>query len=663
MTTPSNEDPLAARDLHSAQNTPELYELHHKRCGGKVRTRFPPEPNGYLHIGHAKSMNMNFQMAFDKLGVAADDRECIFRYDDTNPEKESMEYIQSLADDVAWMGWKPTRVTFTSDYFAQLYDLAIELIKRGKAYVCHQTGAEIEVCREIAKSRAKARRLGLPIPEGKYHSPYRNRSVEENLKLFEDMKKGKYEEGGASLRMKMDMESENFNMYDQVAYRIKYVAHPHAGDGWCIYPTYDYTHCIIDSIEDIEYSICTLEFETRRESYYWVLEALDLYRPKVYEFARLNISNTILSKRKLLALVMDKFMRGWDDPRMPTISGLRRRGFTAQMLNNFCTDIGVTRSVTIVMEEKLQHHARITLNDTAPRTMAVLDPLKLVITNLPADHSESVNCPDFPMAPEKGSHAVTFSQVIYIDKRDFRAEGHPDYFGLTPGGCLGLRYAFPVEFESFVTAPDGTVSEIHVKVDKEKTIKPKTWVNWVSATTAKTIEARIYNPLFTEEKVDDDLWREQLNKDSEIVYHNAVIDQSFGSPAVGSPFQFEREGYFVVDQDSTSQKLVFNRTVTLIESGLKKQENTANKGKSRKEEMEKQIAEKQKRMSLDPKDMFKAQTDLYSQFDEQGVPTHDAQGEALPKNAVKKLKKEWEKQKKLFEKDTVPENWSNVAKE
>jgi len=368
---------LLARELSSAINSPELLEEHKKINGNKVRTRFPPEPNGYLHVGHAKSMNMNFDLAFQKLGVPVENRETIFRYDDTNPEAESNEYIDSLREDVAWMGWIPSKVTHTSDYFGQLYDLAIELIKRDKAYVCHQTKADIEASREI--SRAKSADPNIP---GNPNSPWRDRPIEESLQEFVNMKNGKYAANAATLRLKMDMLSPNPNMWDQVAYRIKYVPHPHTGSEWCIYPTYDYTHCIIDSLEHIDYSICTLEFETRRESYFWVLEALDLYRPKVYEMSRLNISYTVLSKRKLLKLVNNGYMRSWDDPRMPTIKGLRRRGYTASILNAFCSDIGATRNMNIVQYEKLNSWARNNLHESSPRVMVVLKPLLVSVRNV-----------------------------------------------------------------------------------------------------------------------------------------------------------------------------------------------------------------------------------------------------------------------------------------
>ena len=343
-----NAQALLGRELPSAVNSEALLRQHEEVTKGMVRTRFPPEPNGYLHMGHAKSMNMNFELAFEKLNVPPNRRQTFFRYDDTNPEAESAEYIASLAEDVHWLGWRPNPTTFTSDYFPRLFQLAIELIKRGKAYVCHQTKAEIEACREVAKAQAADASF-----EGDACSPWRDRPIEESLRLFEDMRRGKFEANAATLRLKMDMRSSNPNMWDQVAYRIKYLPHPHAGSDWCIYPTYDYTHCIIDSLEHIDYSICTLEFESRRESYFWVLEALDLYRPKVYEMSRLNISYTVLSKRKLLKLVSSGFMRGWDDPRMPTIKGMRRRGYTAGIINAFCRDIGATRNENVVQYERI----------------------------------------------------------------------------------------------------------------------------------------------------------------------------------------------------------------------------------------------------------------------------------------------------------------------
>eukprot|EP00298_Acanthocystis_sp_HF-20_P013831 c20521_g1_i1.p1 GENE.c20521_g1_i1~~c20521_g1_i1.p1 ORF type:complete len:633 (+),score=217.46 c20521_g1_i1:2-1900(+) len=475
------------------------------------------------------------------------------------------------------------------------------------------------------------------------------------------MRKGKFDEGAACLRMKMDMDSENYNFYDLVAYRIKFCPHPHIGDRWCIYPTYDYTHCIIDSLEDIEYSICTLEFETRRESYYWVLDVLDLYRPKVYEFARLNLTHVALSKRKLLKLVVSGYMRGWDDPRMPTIKGLRRRGYTSKMLNDFCQSIGVTRNKTLIQYDRLQNQARAELNLSAPRTMAVLNPIKLVITNLPANHKETISVPLFPFDKESKNREAVFSSIVYIDAKDFRENGDSNYFGLTPGGCLGLRYTNAVIFKELIKGDDGQIIEIRVEADVEKKSSPKAWVHWVSDLNKKECEIRLYNHLFVPEVVDDVNWEDQLNPNSEVVISKALVDSSIGSPAAGQHYQFEREGYFVVDRDSTSNKLVFNQTVSLSEAVSKKKESDSSN--SRKLDMIKQVAEKQKKMSIDPKEMFKSETDKYSQFDEDGVPTHDAEGAPLAKSGIKKLRKEWEKQKRLFEQGTVPENWKNLVKD
>eukprot|EP00624_Nannochloropsis_granulata_P002014 evm.model.NODE_19488_length_45021_cov_26.593590.7 len=564
------EDSLAARELESAKNTPALEAQHREVTKGKVRTRFPPEPNGYLHIGHAKSMHMNFHLAFEKLGVPEDMRETVFRYDDTNPEAESQEYIDSLREDVEWLGWTPVQTTFTSDYFDKLYELAVQLIRDGKAYVCHQTGEEISKSRAIAKEKA-----ANPEFEGDPNSPWRDRPVEESLKLFDDMRLGKFKENTATLRLKMDMTSANFNMYDQVAYRIKFIPHPHAGDKWVIYPTYDYTHCIVDSLEHVDYSICTLEFETRRESYYWVLEALQLYRPKVYEFSRLNITYTVLSKRKLLKLVKGNQVQGWDDPRMPTIKGLRRRGYTADILNAFCKDIGVTRNENVIQYERLQHWARTILNETAPRTMGILNPILLTITNLSSPLS--LEAPDFPFAPERGTHPVLLTPQLYIDASDFRQEDSKDYFGLAPGKSAILKYAFPVRVNEVLLNEEGNVVEL----------------------------------------------------------------------------KLERVGYFTVDPDSSKEKMVLNRVVTLKEGGVKKEEGgeDGGKGKSRKEEQARQLAEKEARKNMDPNDMFRVEgeKEKYGGYDDDGVPTKDAHGELLSKSLVKKLKKEWEKQKRLFE--------------
>lgn len=649
---------LAARELASAVNSPELMAEHLRLNAGKTRTRFPPEPNGYLHVGHCKSMCMNFEIAFEKLGVPVENRETIFRYDDTNPEAESNEYIDSLREDVAWLGWKPLKTTHTSDYFDQLFDLAVELIKKGKAYVCHQTKADIEVCREVAKAQAAD-----PSAPGNANSPWRDRTPEENLRLFYDMKNGKYDAGAATLRLKMDMHSPNPNMWDQVAYRIKYLPHPHAGDKWCVYPTYDYTHCLIDSIEHVDYSICTLEFESRRESYYWVLEALDMYRPKVYEMSRLNLCYTMLSKRKLLKLVTSGYMRGWDDPRMPTIKGLRRRGYTPEALNAFVKDVGVTRNENSVQYERLEAMARTHLHEDSPRVMAVLQPLKVVLTGRPVNDNSTgaftTSVPNFPFDASRGSHDVFMEgNEIYIDSSDFRVIDSDDFYGLSVNKLVGLKYCpFAIRCDKVETDASGTPTLLHctcVSSEDPSFTKPKGLVQWVSAGASGLLcEVREYNHLFTVEEVGDAEWESQLNPLSEVIHSSARVDASVLNTAYNtaaeSHFQFERLGFFVVDKDSDFKaaggKLVFNRTVTLKDSKPKVE---GAPSRSRKEEQAAQAAEKLARMSISPRDMYKNDP-LYSAFDADGVPTHDAAKEPLAKNAIKKLKKEWDKQKRLFE--------------
>jgi len=645
---------LLAREIPSAVNSEALIEEHKRVNKGIVRTRFPPEPNGYLHVGHAKSMNMNFRLSFEKLGVAPENRETIFRYDDTNPEAESKEYIDSLANDVAWLGWKPVRTTYTSDYFDKLYDLAIELIKRGKAYVCHQSKDQIEESREICRAK-----IADPNHPGNPNSPWRDRPMEENLKLFDDMRKGKFNASDCTLRLKMDMTSPNPNMWDQVAYRIKYVPHPHAGDKWCIYPTYDYTHCIIDSLEHIDYSICTLEFETRRESYYWVLEALDMYRPKVYEMSRLNISYTVLSKRKLLKLVMNGYMRGWDDPRMPTISGLRRRGYTKEILNAFCMEIGVTRNFNTVQYERLTNHARIQLHETAPRVMAVINAIKVTIRGKATESTHDV--PDFPFEKAGShSHSITYGNTFYIDGNDFRIEDSADYFGLAPGKIVGLKYCnAKIKCVDVIRNANGDPIEIICDdvTTPDGDNKAKVTIQWVPERGATPVEVRMYSHLFLTEEVNDAEWEALLNPKSEVVLRG-FIDGSITShykAVSGMHFQFERIGFFICDKESSAENLVFNLTValkdskpTLASSDPAASAAGAGSSKSRKEEQDRALAEKLAKQSVRAEDFFKTQTNLYSQFDAEGVPTHDNEGKELSKSAFKKLKKDWEKQDRLY---------------
>lgn len=557
---------LGARELQSAVNSQELIDKHRLITKGIVRTRFPPEPNGYLHIGHAKSMNLNFDMAFKYLGV--DKGETIFRYDDTNPDAESQEYIDNQAENVAWMGWKPVKVTHSADYFHELYAFALQLIKKGSAYVCHQTKEQMEVSRKIAEAR-----------DGRDpHSPWRNRPVEESLREFQAMRDGFYEEGTATLRLKIDMTSLNPTLWDPVAYRIKYTPHPHTGKEWCIYPSYDYSHCLIDSLENIDYSLCTLEFEIRRDLYYWVLEQLNLWRPHVWEFSRLNITYVQLSKRKILKLVNDGTVRGWDDPRIPTINGLRRRGYTSQSINAFCRDIGVTRNDNTIDYRKLEYHVRLHLDEIAKRNFIVLKPLKITLTNVPTDYCVTINAPDFPRDAALGTHAINLTNTVYIDQEDFRLEDSADYFGLALNKTCGLRYAGYVTVTELIKDSNGNVVELKAEYDHERkaNIKVKGNLHWVSShhphEPPATAEVRLYDHLFTTEtpgSTGD--WESELNPQSEIIVSKALVTPCLVTPGalkLWDHFQFERVGFFVTDKDSdfTNGKLVFNLTVNLKEA-------------------------------------------------------------------------------------------------
>lgn len=530
-----------ARDLSSAENTPELLEKHRKATGGKIVTRFPPEPNGYLHVGHAKAMFIDFGYA-KKMGG-----DCILRFDDTNPTVEKTEYIETIKEMVSWMGHKPAKITFSSDYFEQLFDLAVELIKRGKAYVCHQTGDEI----------SRDRKDGV-------ESPWRNRPLEENLRLFADMRKGKYGEGEATLRMKIDMQHANLVMRDPVAYRVLHSPHPHVGDKWCVYPSYDYTHCIVDSLEWITHSLCTLEFEIRRDSYYWLLEALDLYRPFVWESARLNLECTVMSKRKLKELVERKYVRGWDDPRMPTLVGMRRRGYSPNALNRFCSAVGISRSSNVIGMHVLEHWVRAELDTTVKRVLAVLRPLKVVIANYRGDETFSVD--NHPKDASMGSREITLTKTVYIEKTDFRMEDSKGYYGLALGKSAMLRYAYPIQVLEVKMDSNGEANELLVEMDYGKVKKTKGVLHWVGEN-ALQFEARLYSTLF---KSGDPSglgdWLADLNDESEVVLKDGMIEPSAASAERGTSFQFERMGYFCVDQDSRKEKPVFNMTVPLRDS-------------------------------------------------------------------------------------------------
>lgn len=528
-------------------NSAAMLQRHLTETGGRVVTRFPPEPNGYLHIGHAKAMFVDFGMASQYDGV------CYLRFDDTNPEAEKQEYIDHIQEIVQWLGWAPWKVTYSSDYFDQLYAFAVQLIKSGHAYVCHQTGDEIKDYRERREP-----------------SPWRDRPAEESLQLFEDMRRGLVDEGAATLRMRMDHKNENFNMFDMIAYRIKFVEHPHAGDTWCVYPSYDFTHCLVDSLENVTHSMCTLEFETRRASYYWLLEVLDQYKPLVWEYSRLNITHTVLSKRKLNKLVMDHHVNGWDDPRLLTLAGLRRRGVTAAAINNFCKEIGVTRSEGEVHPHRLEHHIRADLDAGSPRVLGVLRPLRVVITNLPEGHYEEVEAKVFPGRSEEG-YSVPFTRVVYIEATDFREADSKDYYGMAPGKTVMLRYAYPITCTGVVKGGDGAICEVHATYDPDFAGKkpPKGVLNWVGQPAPgkepPTFEARLYDQLFMSPSLPED-WLADINPASLTVMKGAFATPKLAAAKPGERFQLERLGYFCVDTDSKDGALVLNRTVTLRES-------------------------------------------------------------------------------------------------
>ena len=658
---------LNARELEWAVNPPAVAEGHKKINGSIVRTRFPPEPNGYLHIGHAKSMNMNFSLAFEKLGVPAEHRRTIFRYDDTNPDAEEAEYIDSLRRDCEWLGWKPECTTYSSDNFQKLHDFAVQLIDKGLAYVCDMTKAEMEAQRDLAMKRVNARAKNLdpdqvaPIPSPDI-LPGRNRNTtpERNRTLFQKMKLGFFPEGSYTLRLKMDFESPNPNMYDLVAYRIKYTPHPHAGSGWCIYPAYDFTHGICDSLEHIDYSICTLEFESRREPYFWILWALDLFRPKVYEMSRLNLQYTVLSKRRLIKLVDTGRVRGWDDCRMPTVSGLRRRGYTAAIVNQFCNDIGATRAANVVEMSKLEQTARLQLQDTSRRAMAALDPIAVVITNF-ADHSHqqlSFEVPNLPTDKSAGSHTITLTSKIYIDATDFRMQDESQYYGLAPQKAVGLKYhGGNLVCDAVTQRVEGRVTELQCHLDTaEDRPKPKTYISWVPDDSIQC-EVRVYSNLFTVPEPTD-LWEDELNPTSEVVYPTAMIDpsvrevidyRSVDKWKSNVALQLERFGYFCVDYETTFDpqtkqgRIVLNRTVSLKEESFKKVLTPAEEAalEKRRDKAKKEAEEKKSRMLIAPQDFFKLAPEYagkYSQYDETGLPTHDADGLELTNSARKKLK-------------------------
>ncbi len=538
-------------------------DLETNKYEGRVHTRFPPEPNGYLHIGHAKSICLNFGIAEEFRGL------CNLRFDDTNPIKEEVEYVESIKEDVRWLGFDwADRLFYASDYFEQLYQFAVRLIRKGKAYVCDLTADEIREYR------------GTLTRPGK-ESPYRNRSVEENLDLFQRMRAGEFPDGSRTLRAKIDMKSGNINMRDPVMYRILHAEHHRTGDKWCIYPMYDWAHGQCDSIEGITHSICTLEFEDHRPLYDWCLDELNIFHPRQIEFARLNLSHTVLSKRKLIQLVREGQVKGWNDPRMPTISGFRRRGYTPEAIRNFCDRIGVAKRDSVVDIALLEHCIREDLNARAPRVMAVLRPLRVVITNYPEDGDEELEAVNNPEDPSMGTRKVPFSRVIYVERDDFREKPPKDFFRLAPGREVRLRYAYFITCVGYVkNAATGEVVELQCVYDPATRggdapdgRKVKATLHWVSARHAVEAEVRLYDHLFLKSDPGDvgegEDFKSSLNPQSLETLPSCLVEPGVKNAAIGSRYQFERQGYFCVDLDSSEERLVFNRTVTLKDTWAK----------------------------------------------------------------------------------------------
>jgi len=545
-------------------------DLQENKNGGRVHTRFPPEPNGYLHIGHAKSICLNFGIADENEGGV-----CNLRFDDSNPEKESLEYVEAIKEDVSWLGYDwEDRLFFASDYYQQLYDYAVFLINAGKAYVESLSPDEIRKYRGTLTSPGK-------------ESPDRSRSIEENLELFEKMRAGEFEDGKYILRAKIDMASPNMNLRDPAIYRIKRSHHYRTGDEWCIYPMYDFTHGISDALEGITHSLCTLEFEDHRPLYDWFLEQLEVpCHPQQIEFSRLNLSYTVTSKRKLNELVTGGDVDGWDDPRMLTIAGMRRRGYTAAAIRDFCVRIGVTKNDTVLDMSVLENCVREDLDKTTRRVMGVLNPLRVVIENYPENEdggqSEELDAPYHPNDPDMGSRKIPFSKVIYVERDDFMQEPPRKFFRLGPGREVRLRYAYYITCNDFVKDEDGEVVELRCTYDPETKggnapdgRKVKGTIHWVSAEHALEAEVRIYDRLFNDPEPDSNKheqdWKEFLNPDSREILNNAKLEPSLATATAGDQFQFERLGYFNVDvKDSAAGKPVFNRTITLRDSWAKK---------------------------------------------------------------------------------------------
>ena len=541
---------------------------------GRVQTRFPPEPNGYLHIGHSKAICLSF-------GIAEEfDGQCNLRFDDTNPEKEEVEYVESIQNDIKWLGFQWDNLLFASDYFDRLYELAVQLIKQGDAYVCSLTAEET---REYRGGWNRAGR----------NSPDRDRAVEENLDLFERMRNGEFENGKYSLRAKIDMSSSNMNLRDPAMYRIRHAHHHRTGNDWCIYPTYDWAHGQSDSFEQITHSLCTLEFEQHRPLYDWFIEKCGIFAPRQIEFAKLALSHTIMSKRKLRELVEGDFVTGWDDPRMPTLSAYRRRGYTPESIRNFCTRIGITKSNSVTDIGLLEQSIREHLNSIAQRRMAVLKPLKVVIENYPEGEFEMRDAINNPEDESAGSRQVPFGRVIYIEQDDFMEDPPKKFFRLGPGREVRLRYAYFLKCHDFVKNEAGEIVELRCTYDPETAggkapdgRKVKGTIHWVSAEHAVDAEVRLYDRMFQLETAGEipegEDWKNFLNPDSLVNLTGCKLEPSLGESAAGDRYQFERLGYFCVDvKDSQADKLVFNRTVTL-KDGWAKAKGNSNKGNSNK---------------------------------------------------------------------------------
>ena len=527
-----------------------------------VQTRFPPEPNGYLHIGHAKAFSIDFSIARDFGG------KCNLRFDDTNPVKEDVEYIDAIKEDIRWLGfdWED-REFYASDYYEQLYNFALKLIEKGKAYVDDLSAEEIRTYRGTLNEPGK-------------ESPFRNRSIEENYKLFERMRKGEFPDGSRVLRAKIDMASGNINLRDPVMYRILHAEHHRTGNDWCIYPMYDFAHGQSDSIEGITHSLCSLEFEDHRPLYDWFVEQLEIFHPRQIEFSRLNLNYTVLSKRKLLRLVKEGYVNGWDDPRMPTLSGMRRRGYPPEAVLDFISRVGIGKNENIVNIALLEHCVRQNLNQTAPRVMGILNPLKVVIINYPEDQVEEMDAINNPEDETMGIRKVPFSRELYIEQDDFRDVPPPKYYRLSPGREIRLRYAYFVKCVDVIKDSEGNVVEVHCTYDPETRggdapdgRKVKSTIHWVSSKHAINLEIRLYDRLFNKEKPEDTEegkdFLSNINPDSLQVLTNCFIEPSVKNAKPNEKFQFERQGYFCLDPDSSADHLVFNRTVAMRDSWAK----------------------------------------------------------------------------------------------